>query len=49
MASHVFIVDSRFRKAKIQVTPGTHLSDVLQQGCVKLGLTTEQYTLKYVQ
>lgn len=47
MASHVFVVDSRARKAKIKTSPGTHLSDVLQQGCQHLGLKGEQYTLKH--
>jgi tether containing UBX domain for GLUT4 len=46
MASHVFVVDNRFRKARIQVTPQTYLSDVLDQGCKKLGLKRDQLVLK---
>jgi hypothetical protein len=44
--AHVFIVDSRARRAKIQITPATHLSDVLQHGCTKLGLKADQFVLK---
>jgi tether containing UBX domain for GLUT4 len=48
MASHVFVVDGRVRKIRIQTTQGTYLSDVLEQGCKKLGLKPDQFVLKYV-
>jgi tether containing UBX domain for GLUT4 len=48
MASHVFVVDGRVRKARIQTNQTTYLSDVLEQGCKKLGLKPEQFVLKYV-
>ncbi|PMD24952.1 hypothetical protein NA56DRAFT_642757 [Hyaloscypha hepaticicola] len=36
MASHVQVVNSSFRSAKIKVTPGTYLTDVLAEACTKL-------------
>jgi tether containing UBX domain for GLUT4 len=46
MASHVVVIDSAFRRANIKVTPQTHLSDILEQACQKLGLRSEQYGIK---
>jgi tether containing UBX domain for GLUT4 len=46
--AHVFVLDSRARRARIQTLPSTHLSDVLQQGCAKLSLKPDQFVLKWV-
>lgn len=46
--AHVFVLDSRARRVRIQTLPSTHLSDVLQQGCSKLGLKPDQFVLKWV-
>jgi tether containing UBX domain for GLUT4 len=46
--AHVFVLDSRARRARIQTLPSTYLSDVLQQGCAKLGLKPDQFVLKQV-
>jgi hypothetical protein len=46
--AHVFVLDSRARRARVQTLPSTHLSDVLQQGCAKLGLKPDQFVLKSV-
>ncbi len=41
-ASHLVVVDSRARRAVVKVSPGTHLSDVLQEARSKLGLGADQ-------
>lgn len=47
MSSHVVILDSSARRATIKTLPGSHLSEVLQQACTKLGLDASQYGLRY--
>ncbi|KAI9851111.1 MAG: hypothetical protein M1838_004446 [Thelocarpon superellum] len=44
--SHVVVIDSTARRAVVKVTPGTYLSDILQDACKKLKLTASQYGLK---
>jgi tether containing UBX domain for GLUT4 len=48
MAANVVVIDTAFRRATVKVTPQTHLSDVLEQACQKLGLRSENYALKCV-
>lgn len=47
MASHVVVVDSTARRAMVKTSPGTYLSDVLEEACKKLGAQSSQFTLKY--
>ena len=47
MSSHVVILDSSARRTTIKTSPGSHLSEVLQQACTKLGLDASQYGLRY--
>lgn len=47
MASHVEVIDSSMRRAKVKVTPGTYLSDVLQESCRKLGYNADNFSLKH--
>ncbi|KAK3310120.1 GLUT4 regulating protein TUG-domain-containing protein [Chaetomium strumarium] len=49
MAAHVEVVSTDFRRAKIKVTPGTYLVDVLDEACKKLNLKSDKYELKYKQ
>ena len=46
MASHVVVIAADLRRATVKVTPGTYLTDVLQQACVKFGLSSDKYILK---
>jgi tether containing UBX domain for GLUT4 len=46
MASHVVVIDSAARRATVKTTPNKYLSDVLEEACSKLGLSTSQYGLK---
>jgi len=49
MASHVYVVDSTFKRQQIKVSPNTYLRDVLEEACEKMKLSNpDQYTLKYV-
>ena len=45
-ASHVVVLDSRFRKTVVKVTPSTQLTDVLHEACTKLDLDPEQHALR---
>lgn len=47
MASNVVVIDSTARRATVKTTPGTHLSNVLEEACRKLGYKSEQYGLKH--
>ncbi|KAM7224471.1 GLUT4 regulating protein TUG domain containing protein [Rhypophila decipiens] len=49
MAAHVEVVSTDFRRAKIRVTPGTYLVDVLDEACQKLNLKSDNYLLKHKQ
>jgi tether containing UBX domain for GLUT4 len=46
MASHVVVIDTSFRRTTIKVTPGKHVSDILEEACVKFGLNASNYGLK---
>ena len=46
MASHVFVVDSGFKRTQIKVTPGRYLREVLEEACKSRKLDPESYTLK---
>jgi tether containing UBX domain for GLUT4 len=46
MSAHVEVVSSDLRRAKVKVTPGTYLVDVLGEACRKLNLTSDKYELK---
>ncbi|KAJ4297130.1 hypothetical protein N0V88_004048 [Collariella sp. IMI 366227] len=49
MAAHVEVVSADLRRAKIKVTPGTFLVDVLGEACKKLNLKSDKYELKHKQ
>ncbi|OAQ63376.1 UBX domain-containing protein [Pochonia chlamydosporia 170] len=49
MASHVVVIATDLRRATIKVTPGTYLSDVLDQACQKLNLSSDKYLVKHKQ
>ncbi|KAL2199214.1 GLUT4 regulating protein TUG-domain-containing protein [Corynascus similis CBS 632.67] len=49
MSAHVEVVASDFRRAKVKVTPGTYLVDVLGEACNKLNLQSDKYELKHKQ
>ena len=46
MAAHVEVVSTDLKRAKIKVTPGTYLVDVLGEACQKLNLQSDKYQLK---
>lgn len=48
MASHVVVTSSAARSTKVKVTPGTYMSDVLDQACKSLKLEPGNYLLKSV-
>ncbi|KAJ5112307.1 hypothetical protein N7532_000352 [Penicillium argentinense] len=47
MSAHVVVIDATARRATIKTTPSTHLTDVLQEACKKLGYNASQYGLKH--
>ncbi|KAL1877355.1 hypothetical protein VTK73DRAFT_8728 [Phialemonium thermophilum] len=49
MSTHVEVITADLRRAKVKVTPGTYLVDVLQEACKKLNLPSDKYSLKYKQ
>ena len=46
MASHVFVLDSSFKRTQVKVTPGKILREVLEEACKSRKLNPEEYTLK---
>lgn len=46
MASHVVVIASDLRRTTIKVNPGTYLTDVLEEACRKLNLSSDRYLLK---
>ena len=46
MASHVFVVDSSFKRTQVKVTPGKYMREVLEEACKSRKLTPEEYMLK---
>ncbi|KAL2757107.1 hypothetical protein ACRALDRAFT_1056170 [Sodiomyces alcalophilus JCM 7366] len=49
MASHVTVIATNLRRATVKVTPGTYMTDVLQEACKKLDLPADKYLLKHKQ
>ncbi|KAK0748240.1 GLUT4 regulating protein TUG-domain-containing protein [Apiosordaria backusii] len=49
MSAHVEVVSTDLRRAKVKVTPGTYLVDVLNEACKKLNVNADKYELKYRQ
>lgn len=47
MASHVIVVHSNARTARIPTSPGTYLTDVRDDACKKFNVKSDQYTLKF--
>lgn len=47
MASNVVVIDSTARRATVKTTPGTHMSEVLEEACKKLGYKADQFGLKH--
>lgn len=47
MASRVVVIATDLRRTTISVQPGTYLTDVLEEACRKLNLSSERYLLKY--
>lgn len=47
MSAHVVVIGSDLRRATVKVNPGTYLTDVLQEACKKLNLSSDKYLLKY--
>ncbi|KAB5536398.1 UBX domain-containing protein [Coniochaeta sp. 2T2.1] len=49
MSAHVEVIATDLRRAKVKVTPGTFLVDVLREACRKLNLSSDRYLLKHKQ
>ncbi|KAK4038730.1 GLUT4 regulating protein TUG-domain-containing protein [Parachaetomium inaequale] len=49
MSAHVEVVSTDLRRAKVKVSPGTYLVDVLAEACKKLNLKSDKYELKHKQ
>ncbi|KAH7137151.1 GLUT4 regulating protein TUG-domain-containing protein [Dactylonectria estremocensis] len=49
MASHVVVIATDLRRTTIKVNPGTYLTDVLQEACKKLNLSSDRYLIKHRQ
>ncbi|OLN82049.1 Tether containing UBX domain for GLUT4 [Colletotrichum chlorophyti] len=49
MASHVVVIGTDLRRATVKVSPGTYLTDVLEEACKKLNLSSDKYLLKHKQ
>ncbi|WDK13818.1 UBX domain-containing protein [Colletotrichum graminicola] len=47
--SHVVVIGTDLRRATVKVSPGTYLTDVLQEACKKLNLPSDKYMLKHKQ
>ncbi|KAG9253619.1 GLUT4 regulating protein TUG-domain-containing protein [Emericellopsis atlantica] len=47
MSSHVVVIGPGARRATVKVSPGTYLSDVLQQACKSLNLPSDKYVAKH--
>jgi tether containing UBX domain for GLUT4 len=46
MSATIEVVSSDLKRAKVKVTPGTYMVDVLDEACKKLGLNSDKYALK---
>ncbi|KAG6010641.1 hypothetical protein E4U21_005139 [Claviceps maximensis] len=49
MASHVVVIATDLRRTTVKVTPGTYLSDVLDQACQRLSLSSDKYLIRHKQ
>ncbi|CRK41647.1 hypothetical protein BN1723_018851, partial [Verticillium longisporum] len=49
MASHVTVIATDLRRTTVKVNPGTYMTDVLQEACKKLNLSSDKYLLKHKQ
>ncbi|KAK2591684.1 hypothetical protein QQS21_010621 [Conoideocrella luteorostrata] len=49
MASHIVVIATDLRRTTVKVTPGTYLSDVLDQACKKLNLSSNKYLIRHKQ
>ncbi|KAF4988649.1 hypothetical protein FGRMN_9616 [Fusarium graminum] len=49
MATNVVVIASDLRRATIKVQPGTYLTDVLEEACRRLNLSSDKYIVKYRQ
>ncbi|TGJ80053.1 hypothetical protein E0Z10_g8710 [Xylaria hypoxylon] len=49
MASNVKVVGTDLRQVTIKVSPGTYLTEVLEQACTKLRVPNNKYLLKHKQ
>ncbi|KAI1764751.1 GLUT4 regulating protein TUG-domain-containing protein [Hypoxylon sp. FL1150] len=49
MASNVKVVGTDLRQVTVKVNPGTYLTDVLEEACVKLKVSSSKYLLKHKQ
>lgn len=47
MSTHVEVIATDLRRAKVKVTPGTYMVDVLREACQKLNISSDKYLLKY--
>ncbi|KAF9879076.1 UBX domain-containing protein [Colletotrichum karsti] len=47
--SHVVVIGTDLRRATVKVSPGTYMTDVLQEACKKLNLSSDKYLLKHKQ
>ncbi len=46
MSAHVEVLSTDLRRAKVKVTPGTYMIDVLNEACAKLKLSSDKFLLK---
>ncbi|KAI2468088.1 putative UBX domain protein [Annulohypoxylon bovei var. microspora] len=49
MATNVKVVGTDLKQVTIKVNPGTYLTDILEQACVKLKVPSSKYLLKHKQ
>ncbi|KOS21198.1 Tether containing UBX domain for GLUT4 [Escovopsis weberi] len=49
MSTHVVVISTDLRRATVKVSPGTYLSDVLEQACKKLNVDESKHILRHKQ
>ncbi|KAH7257329.1 hypothetical protein BKA59DRAFT_508229 [Fusarium tricinctum] len=49
MATNVVVIATDLRRATIKVQPGTYLTDVLEEACRRLNLSSDKYIVKHRQ
>ena len=47
MASHVVVLDTSLRRTTVKVSPGTYVTEILEEACRKWGFKASNYGLKY--